>query len=238
MPSDTGNDTESGKGHGLNDLERAAQARFLTISCGLDAATCAARDDLPPGTRSLLLLSPHEPAFWPAFTASAEWLDGQANPMDSWSARVIGGWAQELGAQALFPFGGPPFSPFLSWARASGRVFTSPVGMLVAPGMGLLTSFRGALALSRAVEVPPPVPSPCDGCAAPCLTRCPVSALGTLRGYDVPACKAHLRTAGEACLEGGCLARRACPAGAAHGRMAAHSAYHMRHFLGDTWASD
>ena len=219
----------------LDRLERAAQARQLTVSCGLDARACAARDDLPGGTRSLLLLSPHEPAFWPAFTDSPEWRDGAPDPMDRWSTRVIGAWAAEIGAIPLYPFGGPPFAPFLAWALASGRVHSSPVGLLVHGGMGLLTSFRGALALPCEVTVPPPLSSPCDGCAAPCRTACPVGALGGAGGYDVPACKDHLRQPeGAPCLTAGCLARRACPAGAGHGRIAAHSAYHMRQFLGDT----
>ena len=219
----------------LDALERAAQARHLTITAGLSARACAARDELPPGTRSLLLLSPHEPAFWPAFTASPEWADGAPDPMDRWSTRVIGAWADALGATPLYPFGGPPFAPFLAWALASGQVHSSPVGMLVHRGMGLLTSFRGALALPWAVDLPAPLPSPCEGCAAPCRTACPVGALGGPAGYDVPACKTHLRgPQGAPCLTAGCLARRACPAGAAHGRIAAHSAYHMRQFLGDT----
>ncbi|MBR9764940.1 MAG: ferredoxin [Rhodobacteraceae bacterium] len=224
MPSDTA---------ALGVLEAAAQSRLLTISCGLGAAHCAARSDLPPGTRSLLMLSPSEPAFWPGFTASAEWQDGAPDPMDRWSRRVIGGWAEELGAAALFPFGGPPFQPFLSWAQQSGAVHGSPVGMLVHRGMGLFTSFRGALALPWEVTPPAPAPRPCDSCAAPCTTSCPVDALGGPAGYDVAACKAHLRRSeGRDCLEGGCLARRACPAATPGARLAAHSAYHMRQFLG------
>lgn len=220
------------EGTDLATLEAAAQDRLLTISCGLDAATCAGRSDLPQGTRSLLLLSPSEPAFWPGFTSSPEWQDGAADPMDRWSRRVIGSWAASLGAEALFPFGGPPFQPFIAWAKASGAVHGSPVGMLVHRGMGLFTSFRGALALPWEVASPAPAPRPCESCAAPCTTSCPVGALGSA-GYDVARCKAHLaRPEGRACLEGGCLARRACPAGRSDLRLAEHSAYHMRQFLG------
>lgn len=216
----------------LAALEEAARDRLLTISCGLGPAACAAREDLPQGTRSLLLLSPLEPAFWPGFTASPEWQDGGADPMDRWSRRVIGTWARELGAEPLFPFGGPPFQPFLSWALASGALHGSPVGMLVHRGMGLFASFRGALALPWEVSFAAPAPRPCDSCDAPCATSCPVGALGAA-GYDVARCKAHLaRPEGRDCLEGGCLARRACPAGRTDSRLAAHSAYHMRQFLG------
>ncbi|WP_010137522.1 hypothetical protein [Oceanicola sp. S124] len=219
----------------LHDLEAAAKSRLLTISCGLDAAQCALWPVLPQGTRSLLLLSPAQPAFWPGFTASSEWRDGAADPMDRWSRRVISDWAAEIGAEALFPFGGPPWLPFLGWAQASGAVHASPVGMLVHRGMGLFTSFRGALALSWEVTPPAATPRPCDACAAPCTTACPVDALGGAEGYDVAACKAHLRRPeGQGCLRGGCLARRSCPAATPGARLPAHSAYHMRQFLGVT----
>ena len=44
---------------------------------------------------------------WSAFSASPEASDGLADPLDRWSRRVIETLAAELGAKALFPFGGP-----------------------------------------------------------------------------------------------------------------------------------
>jgi len=77
-----------------------------------------------------------------------------------------------------------------------------------------------------------PRPSPCDSCASrPCLSACPVGAFGA-DGYDVGACAAHLRRpAGLACMDGGCLARRACPVGGEHAHGPAQAAFHMRAFL-------
>jgi hypothetical protein len=49
---------------------------------------------------------------WDAFAKSPEAADGAAHPLDRWSQRVIDALARELGAKALFPFGGPPFWPF------------------------------------------------------------------------------------------------------------------------------
>ena len=66
-------------------------------------------------------------AFWPVFTNSPEHHDGAPDPVDRWSGRVIGALAAELGGSAYFPFGGPPYTPFINWALASGRFFTSPV---------------------------------------------------------------------------------------------------------------
>jgi len=202
------------------------------ISAGLDAAACAQRTDLPAGTRTLILLSPHEPAFWPGFQDTPEYRDGTPDPMDRWSRRVITDWAEELGATPLFPFGGPPYQPFVSWALATGRVHSSPLGMVVHPEAGLFLSFRGAIALPFEAPVPAVCSHPCNNCAEkPCLSACPVDAFAT-GSYDVPTCRSFLATdAGYDCMSTGCAARRACPIGKTYGRIDAHSAYHMAHFL-------
>ena len=83
-------------------------------------------DDLPKGTQTLLLLGPGSPASGRIFTAQPEWQDGAPDPMDRWSRRVIGRIACDLGAKALFPFGGPPHRPFYTWALRTGRVHASP----------------------------------------------------------------------------------------------------------------
>ena len=185
-------------------------------------------DGFPKGTRTLLLLGPKEPGFWAHLNAQPEW--GGPDPVDRWSRRVIGQVACHLGAKALFPFGGPPYQPFYTWALRTGRIWDSPVKLLVHASQGLMVSFRGALALKEVVEVPEALPQPCDVCARPCLTACPVGAL-TGAGYDVPACHGHLDApSGAACLNGGCLVRRSCPAGYGYARMAEQSAYHMRQF--------
>ncbi|AZL58755.1 ferredoxin [Tabrizicola piscis] len=184
---------------------------------------------LPAGTRTVLLLGPLEPGFWPHLTAQPEW-DGQPDPVDRWSRRVIGRLACDLGAKALFPFGGPPYHPFYAWALRTGQVWDSPVRLLVHARQGLMVSFRGALALKEAVAVPAPAPRPCDTCPAPCLTACPAKAL-TGAGYDVPACHAFLnRAEGQDCMTGGCQVRRACPLSQSYARLPKQSAYHMRQF--------
>jgi epoxyqueuosine reductase len=186
----------------------------------------------PPGTGTLLLLAPQEPQFWPAFTESAEYRDGAPDPMDRWSAKVIGQLAQDLGGTALFPFGGPPFHPFYSWALASGRAWASPVRLLVHDSAGLFISYRGALALPGRMQLPAPTAAmPCTTCMdKPCLTACPIGALGA-EDYNVPPCRAHIAgNAGRDCAEGGCLVRRACPVSARHGRLPEQSAFHMKAF--------
>lgn len=84
--------------------------------------------------------------------------------------------------------------------------------------------------MKEVVAVPPPVARPCETCAAPCLTACPVGAL-TGAGYDLPACHAFLdRPEGAECLSAGCLVRRACPLSQSYARLPEQSGYHMRQF--------
>jgi hypothetical protein len=182
---------------------------------GIDAAT-------------MLLLGPDEPTFWTRFTASDEYRDGRANPLDRWSQRVIGDMAATLGGVAHFPFGGPPYDPFYDWALRSGQAWVSPVGLLVHATRGLFVSYRGAIAIPERIALPDPAQSPCPACAKPCLTACPVNAFGAT--YDVPGCKAHLDTEpGQDCMTNGCAVRRACPVGHDR-RMTAQSAFHMKAF--------
>ena len=212
----------------LAQIGAALAAHELTVLGGFQAVP---QDALPPGTRTLLLVGPREPGFWPHLTAQPEWQDGAPDPVDRWSRRVIGRIACDLGAKALFPFGGPPHRPFYAWALRTGRIWSSPVRLLVHDEAGLMVSFRGALALKAHIDLPPLPPSPCDACEGqPCRSACLAAAL-TGAGYDLPACHAWLDSpAGQDCMTCGCAVRRACPVSARHARMQAQSAYHMRQF--------
>ncbi len=211
----------------LPALEARLAAERLTLLGGF--AVSPDEPGFPPETRTLLMIGPAEPGFWAHLTAQAEW-DGAPDAVDRWSRRVIGRMACDLGAKALFPFGGPPWHPFYKWALRTGQVWDSPVRLLVHAQQGLMVSFRGALALKEVIALPAPGTRPCDPCPAPCLAACPAGAL-TEAGYDIPACHAHLdREPGNDCMNGGCLVRRACPVSQTYARLPEQSAYHMGQF--------
>jgi len=213
----------------LPDLAARLSAERLAVFGGFHPGP---EDGAPQGTGTLLMIGPSEPGFWAHLTAAPEWADGRPDPVDRWSRRVIGRIACDLGAKALFPFGGPPWHPFIAWAKRTGRAWQSPVQLLVHDTAGLFVSYRGALALKTRLDLPArPAAPPCATCAGrPCLTACPAGAL-TGAGYDVPGCHAFLDTpAGQGCLTGGCAVRRACPVSQSYGRQAAQSAYHLRQF--------
>ena len=209
----------------LDRLTQAAAADYLTVfgTCGVKP------EDGLPKAGSIVLLGPAEPGFWAHVTAQPEFADGQEDPLDRWSTRVIGALAANFGGQALFPFGGPPWHPFIRWATRTGRAHPAPVPLLVHDEAGLMVSYRGAIALPDTLESNA-TPSPCPPCAQPCRSACPVGALKA-GSYDVAACHAFLDTdAGQDCLTGGCAVRRACPISQSYGRTDAQSAWHMQRF--------
>ena len=196
-------------------------------------------DDLVPDApgggacATLVMVGNAGPGMWRVFSRSPEF--GRAgHALDAWSARVIGDVATALDARALFPFGGPPYLPFLRWAARAERVWPSPLGMLIHPEYGLWHAYRGALALRERIDLAPrpAATRPCDACAdQPCLNACPVGAF-TAAGYDVPGCVTRLSVpAGDACMSGGCLARHACPVGQRYAYAPAQSALHMGAFV-------
>ncbi len=201
-------------------VARAAAAHRLDIMGGVSE---------DGGT--IILLGP-SPVFWSMMKATPEMQDGAPDPIDRWSLRIISNLAAELNAEPLFPFGGPPYLPFLRWAMESGRAWQSPAGMLVHDTAGLMISYRGALRFPQRIVMPATGRSPCETCAdQPCMTACPVDALSAARGYDVAACHTFLDTeAGDDCLSQGCKARRACPVSQAFGRDPEQSAFHMGYF--------
>ncbi len=208
-------------------LQSAAAASHLAV---VGAFHPEPRHKAPEGTGTLALLAPLEPGFWAHFTASPEYNDDAPDPMDRWSTRVVTDLAKATNATPVFPFGGPPYSPFIAWAQETGRIHKSPVTLLVHDKQGLMISFRGALALREVIDLPPPPLSPCLICPAPCEEACPVNALSE-DGYDTAACHAFLDTPdGQDCMQNGCKARRACPVSQDFARDPAQSAFHMQSF--------
>ena len=201
----------------LDDISAAAGAVHLTPLGGL-------QED----GKTIVLLGPREPGFWAYVSGRPEFKLGGSDPLDAWSRWAITALAYVTGAKPVFPFGGPPFHPFIAWAMASGEAWRSPVGLLVHKDAGLLVSYRGALVFDAPVDLPAPSERPCSTCTdQPCLTACPVNAL-TPDGYDVARCKAHLDV--DATCRAGCRVRLSCPVSQSFPRDPAQTAFHMEAF--------
>ena len=215
-----------------DEISTALKIQGLLLRGGFHAS---ADDGLPEGEGTVLMVGNAGPDLWRVFPQAPEGLDGAPNGLDRWTRRVMGDLADAFGARAVLPFDGPPYAPFQRWAQRAEPVYPSPIGILIHPDYGLWHAYRGALVFAEALDLPPADarPRPCDSCPdQPCLTTCPVGAF-TGDGYDVAACAGHIATAaGQDCVDGGCLARRACPVGTDTRYTGDQASWHMRAFLG------
>jgi len=89
--------------------------------------------DIPAGT--LILIGNAGSALWPVFSRSAEYLDGQPDALDRWSLRLGHSLAEQFSGRAVFPFGGPPYHPFLRWAKRGDAAMTSPLARIFHEGL-------------------------------------------------------------------------------------------------------
>lgn len=151
--------------------------------------------------------------------------------MDEWTRAVVEPLAADLDARAVFPFD-VPHLPFLSWARRGGAGHVSPLGLNIHQTYGLWHAYRAALLFPVEFDLPRVSAGahPCETCVAkPCLSACPVSAFDG-KTYDVDACGVHVNAGDNACMEGGCLARRACPIGVQYQYAKQQAQFHMQAF--------
>ena len=208
------------------DIETLVRKHKLKI---YGAFNPKADDQIDPRIKTLMLLGPDEPGFWNIFTSSTEWVDGETDPMDKWSYRIISKIARETDATPYFPFGSKRH-PFYQWAIRTGSAWASPVSLLVHKDVGLMVSYRGALGFQIKLDVPTPTENPCKICDQPCVQACPISAL-TIKGYDVKKCKQFLTTEENTYrLSQGCSVRTSCPLSKTLKRHPKQSEYHMSVF--------
>lgn len=88
-------------------------------------------------------------SYWSVFSQSSEYRDGQPDALDRWSRRVAQQVAEVFKARAIFPFEGPPYYPFLQWAKRADVLSQSPLGLMIHPQYGLWHSYRFALLISQ-----------------------------------------------------------------------------------------
>ena len=186
-------------------------------------------DGVPGQSRFVILIGNAGPDMFRRFSRARG-----TGSLDRWTKTAVDALAADLDADAVYPFE-KPYPPFLAWARRGGAGHVSPLGLNIHSTYGLWHAYRAALLFPVAFDLPRQSPGahPCETCIAkPCLSACPVNAFSG-SAYDVGTCASHLRTtAGANCMEGGCLARRACPVGQGFAYRPEQMRFHMTAFLG------
>ncbi|MCP4789358.1 MAG: ferredoxin [Gammaproteobacteria bacterium] len=188
-----------------------------------------------PWAQSLLMAGQGGQGYWPILSQSPEFNDQAKDPIDRWSQRIGEQLAEQFYGLALYPFTGPPYWPFLSWAQQAGDTVPSRLGMHLHHVYGLWHSYRFALLLPTGVPTAVAQPnqahqSPCPSCLQPCLATCPVNAFVEEGKYLVDQCRAYVSSNPQSpCFTQGCQSRLACPEGQGSHEQAQHQ-YHMRIF--------
>ena len=220
----------------LNELSEALARHGLRVRGGFTTSSESDREILAeaPWARSLILVGNVGSELWDKSSAVIGAMTGP-DPMDRWTRQTIDPIALSIDGHVLYPFAGPPYWPFQRWAERAEGVRSSPIGIQIHPVYGLWHAYRAAILLREAVELSrAEQPHPCDTCAdKPCLTHCPVNAFSK-EGYDVAGCVDHVvatQQKTDACGKVGCLARLACPVGAAWRYRPDHARFHMTAFV-------
>lgn len=180
---------------------------------------------------------------WQVFTDSEHYNGQLPNPMDHWTASVLGEIAMDVGAGLALPFD-RPYPPFQAWAKRATHLSNSPLGVLVHREYGLWFGLRGVMfvkvnvenqQLDKLIQQLVIDNHPCDACIdKPCLSVCPVKAFNN-DGLDVRACYSYLEETTKSgtepdCLEKGCAARAACPVGADYIYCTEQLRFHMNSY--------
>jgi len=221
----------------MSGLKGLLGSQGLTVLGFLDGAEL--EDNFHSGDHSpvfqLVLVGSAGSSLWPAFTHSREYSDGLPHPLDRWSKRIGSAVADELEAEVVFPFEGPPYPPVLDWARKTGQASASPISMFIHQDYGLWHAYRFVLLMSKPLSGAVAESTGSHACISckdqPCLGACPVGAF-TGETYRVKDCVTYL--AGDEnsdCRQQGCSARKACPAGIEFQYRAGHARFHMNAFL-------
>jgi len=222
----------------LQVLSEKASASGLSVRGGFHIGP---DDDVPLLTngelaQSLVLLGNTGSSIWPSFSTSSEYKDGLDNPLDRWSQRVGDALAMDCGGTAYYPFGGPPYQPFIKWATKAESLQRSKLGLLMHPEYGLWHAYRLAIVLpeelfdqrTRSIQQT----NACDSCQdQPCYGTCPVDAFVNNQ-YHVDQCVQFLASNPQAqCNQTGCMARMSCPEATQHRYVQLHAKFHITQFV-------
>lgn len=175
-----------------------------------------------PGCRAVAVVGSGGPALWRAAVERGP----RPDPVDGLVRSVVEGLTAGPERRWVRIAGDVENQPDArTLAIAAGLGWPSRLGLVLHPTWGPWLGLRAVVFTTDALPVTGPLdaPAPCDSCAAPCSAACPAGALAPTWRAD--RCLPHRAT--HATCDGGCLARAACPVGAAHAYDAVAHRYHQ-----------
>jgi hypothetical protein len=126
-----------------------------------------------------------------------------------------------------------PMLNFIELGKVAGIAGPSILGVTVHPEYGPWIAFRAALLLDEALDSPGEALGfdPCPDCTArTCIPACPVGAVSSDSGWDIPKCLTH-RVEVEPDCTPRCHARAGCVLGPEHRYPDDELAYHQMRAL-------
>lgn len=217
----------------LRDARRLAADAGLNVQAVLDLDRLAAHipriAPLTAAWPTLLLLGSTGQELW----ASVQARPASPDPVDTFVAEVLDQLRARIrpATRLLWPDPSPSAAfPISTAARQAGWGHRSRMGLTIHPRHGLWVACRAAILVSDPIpeDLEPPAPSPCTTCAdAPCVSACPIDAVGGPTGVDLVPCFTE-RLRPEAACGAACAARLSCPVGATFRYSDAQIAHHQR----------
>jgi len=170
---------------------------------------------------------------WKPFANEIDW--SNPHPLDHWTKLKLDPIANTFKAKVIYPFVGPDYAPFQTWAMKADCVYPSPVGPLIHPDYGLWHAYRAAFTFEGQLadlSNRDTRPSPCEACVEkPCISACPVHAFDE-GNFDASICMDHISSKeGIVCAYNGCRSRLACPVGEEYSYCEEQMRFHMKKYL-------
>lgn len=158
------------------------------------------------------------------------------DPIDHFSIRLAKSFiAEQLGGanyHIVYPLTNY-LLPLQQLGALAGWHHDSPLGLGIHSHYGVWFAYRVAFLVDADIptRVDAQTPSPCDSCVdKPCITTCPVQAVGEIGRFKVNTCGKHRIAPNSPCVDR-CLSRLACPVGREHRYPLAQIQYHYTHSL-------
>lgn len=215
------------------------QERGLGLWALLATADCL---DIAPGLEGretafpcLLLVGSAGGQLWSSLVGRGEL--SRAHPVDTHCREALEDFGDVLereegiSSSLAWPAGPHEHLPVSRLGELCGWSARSRMGLGIHPDHGLWFAYRGVVLLDIEPprDSPVPVDAACLACEdSPCVSQCPAEAVGGSQGLDLRKCFDE-RERAEALCGDRCLARLACPAGAASRYSLAQIAHHHAH---------